>query len=661
MNLENQNILILSNEPWGEIWYSKHNYANELSKKNKVFFLNPPNAFSIWKIFNLKIEEKIIHPNLSVIEYSNRLPVSLFNFWKLNDFLVLNRLNKYFKVKKIKDLLFWTFDPIRLGFPEILEPKKVIVHAVDAYLFSYPSEILLAKKADQILCVSEKIADSYKNYNTNVHIIPHAIPDDEFLPVHQNRNSPLTGVFIGKMDLRMDFEFNLEIFKSFPQIQFKIIGIVNDAFLKRLQKEKLGNVTLLPPIKSNEIRNYVRSADFCFVFKNIVYGNNISSHKLLQYLAQGKAIFGTDFSDMSPELKKTLHLSNTISEIKDALSTFSENDEYMERTHTRINYAKQFTFSKTIASIEAILKLESQSTSYLYYSHPSPKTKFLNFFRKRLANPFLDKGLSSLMRKNVFLRSLLNKIIPPEYLYNNPSWRPYDVNGIKMKLNISNLVDHCVYFSDDQKALNAFLKHLKSTDVVIDIGANIGYTTLLFSKVCGEGEVISIEPSKELFETIENHIKLNNLNNITPLNVAVGEKEKKAKLYSVSENNSGMNRIFENDTISFNSEIITIKTLDELVLEQNITTVNAIKIDVEGYEYKVLKGAYNTLKAKHPILFIEIDENNLKEQHCTPAEIFQFLFDLNYSVFEAETMRKIELSNNYSGVHFDVICLLKNH
>jgi FkbM family methyltransferase len=661
MKLENQNILILSNEPWGDIWYSKHNYANELSKSNKVFFLNPPGAFSITKLFNTKIREKIIHPNLIVVDYTNTLPVSLFNFWKLNDILVLNRLKKYFHKKHIRDILFWTFDPIRLAFPEILHPKQIIVHAVDAYIFSYPSEPILAKKADHVFCVSDKIVNQYKNYNNSVTVLPHAIPDDEFISTSHAKNKILTGVFIGKMDSRIDIEFNVSIFKSFPSIQFKMIGLISDEFLNVFKKEGLQNITLIPPIKSNEIKKFVNEADFCFIFKKIYDGNNIYSHKLLQYLAQGKPIFGTDFSDIPSELKNALYLSNNISEVKNMLLDFSQKGEPSDKAQIRINYAKQHTFSKTINVIEGILKLTPKSNSYLYYSEISNKTRVFNFFRKALANSFMDKLLASLMRKGSVFATIISRIIPPEYLYKDPSWRFYSANGIKMKLNISNLVDHCVYFSTEQRALNEFIKHLKPSDTVLDIGANIGNTTLLFSKACHKGNIISIEPSKVLFDTLENHVTLNEINNVKCLNIGLGAEEKTGQLYKVSENNSGMNRIFESEDIPFSSERIIIKKLDNMVAELNIGNINAIKIDVEGYEYKVLKGAYNTLKTKQPTLLIEVDDHNLREQGSNPAEVFKLLKELNYSVFEADNMKDIELLHDYSDVHFDVICFKKNN
>lgn len=363
MILEGQNILILSNEPWGDIWYSKHNYAHELSKKNKVYFLNPPVPFSPAKFFDSEIKEEKITDSLTVLEYTNALPVSLFNFWKWNDKIIFRRLKKYFAQKKIKDLIFWTFDPIRLGFPEILDPKKIILHAMDDYKFTYESEKLLATKSHHIFCVSPEISAHYKKYNSNISVIPHAIPDDEFLPANNKTGNPVTGVFIGKMDERIDLNFNIEVFRSLPEVQFKIIGLVNGEFTSLLKKENLNNVVLIPPIRSAEIRNYVRDADFCFIFKKNYIGNNISSHKLLQYLAQGKPIFGTDFSDMSPELKNALYLSNDVSEIKTKLISFLKKGESEDKKEIRINYCRPRTFSKTFSKIEALLEQTSPNVS----------------------------------------------------------------------------------------------------------------------------------------------------------------------------------------------------------------------------------------------------------------------------------------------------------
>jgi hypothetical protein len=355
MKLENQNILIISNEPWGPFWYSKHNYANELSKKNHVFFLDPPTPFRPANFFQSEIKDRQISPSLTVLKYNNVYPVSYLNFWKLNDRTVLRSLKRYFNKKKISEIIFWTFDPIRLGFPEILKPKKVILHVVDDYLFSYPSEELLAKKADVIIAVSEKIAVNYKNHNSNIHIIRHALPDNEFLPAGHKPQTSVNGIFVGKIDKRIDLDYNLEVFRSFPEVNFSIIGSVDPELMEKLKSSGLRNVTVSPPVPSEELKGLIRSADFCFIFKKIYKGNNIYSHKLLQYLAQGKPVFSTEFSDISSELKDTFYLSNDVHELKIMLANFIKTGEAAHKATARIDYAKENTFSKVLSKIELLL------------------------------------------------------------------------------------------------------------------------------------------------------------------------------------------------------------------------------------------------------------------------------------------------------------------
>lgn len=299
--------------------------------------------------------------------------------------------------------------------------------------------------------------------------------------------------------------------------------------------------------------------------------------------------------------------------------------------------------------------------SYHYHAKISPKTRILNFFRRSFTNSLADGTLAAVMHRLPFLRFFVGKIIPPEYLYKKPSWRLYEKNGIKMKLDISNLVDHFIYFSFEHPAITNFVNCLKDKSVVFDVGANIGYTTLLFSKKCPAGKIISIEPSEKLYKIFTAQLNLNENKNVTPLNIGLGEKRKTARLYQVNEYNSGMNRVLEDSNSQIPSENIEIKTLDDLLAELQLETVNAIKIDVEGYEYNILKGAYKTLKTKQPILLIEIDDFNLKQQQASPKDIFRLLFELNYSVFLADTMLSLDLTKDYTNSHFDIICFPKDH
>jgi FkbM family methyltransferase len=153
----------------------------------------------------------------------------------------------------------------------------------------------------------------------------------------------------------------------------------------------------------------------------------------------------------------------------------------------------------------------------------------------------------------------------------------------------------------------------KQGDIVVDIGANIGRYTLIASKRVGtNGKVVAIEAHPGNFEMLNRNIKLNRLTNVIPLNYAAYSKETKVKLY-VPDEESGYtiyHTLMERTGKKF-VEVDAI-TLDYLLLQLNgiregVVEVNWIKIDVEGVEFEVLKGATNVLsKSKDIALLIEV-------------------------------------------------------
>ncbi|HEX2124411.1 MAG TPA: FkbM family methyltransferase [Nitrososphaeraceae archaeon] len=153
----------------------------------------------------------------------------------------------------------------------------------------------------------------------------------------------------------------------------------------------------------------------------------------------------------------------------------------------------------------------------------------------------------------------------------------------------------------------------KEGDIVIDIGAHIGLYTIISSKRVGaQGKVVAIEADPENFEMLNSNIKLNQLTNVIPLNYAVYSKETKIKLYLPS-GESGFtkyNTIMPN-WINTQEKFVEVNanTLDYLLQLNKIRQeeVNWIKIDVEGAEFEVLKGATNVLsKSKDVAILMEL-------------------------------------------------------
>jgi len=140
-------------------------------------------------------------------------------------------------------------------------------------------------------------------------------------------------------------------------------------------------------------------------------------------------------------------------------------------------------------------------------------------------------------------------------------------------------------------------------DVVVDIGAAFGLYTILASKKVGlKGKVIAIEPQKDSFEMLNRNVALNKLNNVTTLNQVIYSEETTVNLYSnytIIRERAGK---YKEEFVETNAS-----TLDHLLQQNGIAEVNWIKIDVEGAEYEVLKGATNILsKSKDIDLLIEV-------------------------------------------------------
>jgi FkbM family methyltransferase len=171
----------------------------------------------------------------------------------------------------------------------------------------------------------------------------------------------------------------------------------------------------------------------------------------------------------------------------------------------------------------------------------------------------------------------------------------------------------------------------KGGDTVVDIGAHAGHYTLISSKRVGaNGKVIAIEADPSNFEILNRNIKLNGLTNIIPLNYAVYSKQTKLKLYLPDEESgfSIYNTIMVNRAKTGEKFIeVNANTLDYLLQQNGIRDANWIKIDVEGAELEVLKGAHNILSnSKDIALLIEVHgKDNYK-----PA--VEFLNSYNFNV-----------------------------
>ena len=288
-----------------------------------------------------------------------------------------------------------------------------------------------------------------------------------------------------------------------------------------------------------------------------------------------------------------------------------------------------------------------------YHLKQGSKTKLLNFFRKPLTLPIFEKLL---VKQTVGSSStLLKKLIPPDYLYKQGSFRNVTRNGINLKLDISHVVDHYIYFGNKDADYDSIKKSIINSKTIIDIGANIGTTSLYFASLNSTAKIYAFEPHPNSFKRAIENVSLNTFTNIQLLNIGLGEKKETVKLYEVNEHNPGMNRIIaENKNLPYKT--IEIESLDTICTVHGIAHVDMIKLDVEGFEYSVLKGAKETIIKSKPTLFIELNDSNLKENNSSAKELLTLLISYGYTnIYQASNLVPIHPETSFTKCHYDII------
>ncbi|MCS4434556.1 FkbM family methyltransferase [Aquiflexum sp. XJ19-10] len=198
-------------------------------------------------------------------------------------------------------------------------------------------------------------------------------------------------------------------------------------------------------------------------------------------------------------------------------------------------------------------------------------------------------------------------------MYVNPK---YD-KGIERKL----------YFTGSyEKGLLRILdKLVKPGNIVVDAGANIGLISIFCALRAGQnGLVLSFEPHPETYPILKKNIAVNGISQIDAYNKALGSTSGTAKIYSNLQINRGAASMveFQEDSPSFDVEVVS---LDSVLKQHLISNLDLLKIDVEGFEMEVLKGAKGILSGNNgPFLVIECS-NTRSNFNYSLEELFDFL------------------------------------
>lgn len=210
------------------------------------------------------------------------------------------------------------------------------------------------------------------------------------------------------------------------------------------------------------------------------------------------------------------------------------------------------------------------------------------------------------------------------------------VSGIKYELHLNQLIDSSIYYDGcfEKDTTNAIGKIVKPGMNVFDIGANIGCHLLPMAKMVGkDGHVTAFEPMEWAMKKLKRNVELNDFRNITIENIGLSDLEENKEV--TFRTSWTLDKSILPDANHTNHVHFT--TIDNYVNSHGVKNIDFIKLDVDGYEFKILSGARNSINNFKPIILMELGDYTLKSVGNSIDDVVGFFASLGYEFYEEKS------------------------
>ena len=391
-------------------------------------------------------------------------------------------------------------------------------------------------------------------------------------------------------------------------------NILNNIHLNDLKTPDLYILKLIKAKKYKKLEAYIENKLYNSFLQNIFSIKNIKDYKVLTFL-----FFKIKIKNKMSILLNKIQL--IIDEIKDIKQSNKRLTEYIKTSNAINDKPKQLSRIDNFIKTE-YEKLKLQEIFFL-------KHYFKNFTITEQEYKNLIKGLDhdSIIQVNEIINYIneINNDIPKQINeeYKNLIIELYEKFYSKIIKITDGLwaydqyllpldrFEPSVYYN--KHCINKFKKQYYENLDIIDIGGFIGDSLPVLSPLTNS-TVHTFEPSKKNYTSLLKTIELNNLKNIKANNYALSDEISEITFYvSLGESDSSILPVFT----SVDEYPVHTDTLDNYVAQNNIQ-VGLIKIDVEGFEQSVIRGAMNTIKTQRPDLLISIYHNSQDFKYIKP-------------------------------------------
>lgn len=244
---------------------------------------------------------------------------------------------------------------------------------------------------------------------------------------------------------------------------------------------------------------------------------------------------------------------------------------------------------------------------------------------------------------------------------------PVKVNDYWLFMNPDSveLVPPTVMGKYEQEATALFKKIIQPGWTIVDVGAYIGYFTILSAELTGKsGSVLAFEPNPLCIKILKRNLNFHNIANVQVYDYALGNKEKISKIYlgaewsSMTKSNLNKNEV--------DSATVKVKALDKVLGDKK---VDFIKMDIQGHDFKAFQGAKRLLQRnKDIVLHLELWPKGIESSGDSPIAMLDFLKDLGFAMWivgdtitgNLASQRLVERARKAETGYLDLICARKS-
>ncbi len=255
-------------------------------------------------------------------------------------------------------------------------------------------------------------------------------------------------------------------------------------------------------------------------------------------------------------------------------------------------------------------------------------------------NDIETKGLYWSIIHRIYKFPTLKKIISPLVDYLKPDFLVIDGHKLYIDKKDTAVSQELLLSGTwEEFETNLFKKNIKHNDIVIDIGAHIGYYTLIAARLVGKkGRVYAFEPNPDTFQILKKNVKENDYKNVVLVNKAISDKDTEAKLF-LNKSNTGDHRLYDSRD---NRKFIDVSTISlDSYFKDKDKKIDLIKMDIQGSEVKAFKGGLKTIrKNKYIKIITEVWPMGINLSGNTINQYVDMLTNENFKFYEIDEKEK---------------------